>query len=253
LTSLVTTPAVLLRSFAFGDTSSVLRFFTRDLGLVAVMAKGVRKSGARGGTGLESFAGGDLTVYIRSTRDLQTFKGFTPSLPGRRLGGSVLRFGGASLLGELVLKHGGEEVNPPLFQALENALDHVEASDEPQALAVVVAQAWKLVSVLGYRPLLDSCVSCGVALEPEETGRFDFSAGGVRCPLCARGFGGARIGPGARAQLAEFLDGGDVGSPLIRPRAHLRLLSDFITYHISGTRPLESFSFLLQVLPTDDA
>ena len=74
--SVVSTPAVLLRSFNYSETSRVLRLYTKDLGLVSVMAKGVRRRGARGHGALDTFSRGELTAYVRPTRDLQTFKEF---------------------------------------------------------------------------------------------------------------------------------------------------------------------------------
>ena len=52
-------------------------------------------------------------------------------------------------------------------------------------------------------------------------------------------------------QLRALIAGDALPDALGRPRAHLQLLSDFITYHVSGTRPLDSFAFLAQMLPDD--
>jgi DNA repair protein RecO (recombination protein O) len=251
--SLVTTPAVLLRSYAYSDSSRILRFFTRDAGLVGVLARGVRKSGALGGSGLESYAGGDLMFYARSTRELQTLKEFTARRPRRGLGRDALRLGGAALMAELVLKHAGEESNEPLFARVEESLDRIEACPEAQLIAVVLSGAWGIVHALGYAPILESCVHCGGGLEGEETGRFDLLAGGVVCAGCAPHIAGPRVGPGARQQLRALVMGEALPSPLLRPRAHLQLLSDFVTHHVSGDRPLEAFSFLARLLPEDHA
>ncbi|NNK62687.1 MAG: DNA repair protein RecO, partial [Gemmatimonadetes bacterium] len=42
--AVTTTDAVLLRAHAYGETSRVLRFLTRDRGIVGVMARGVRST-----------------------------------------------------------------------------------------------------------------------------------------------------------------------------------------------------------------
>lgn len=248
---LLTTPAILLRAFAYGESSRILRFYARDVGTLGVMAKGIRKSGARGGSGLETFAGGQLTVYMSPTRELQTFKEFSAARPRRGLGAGALRLGAASLVGELVLRHAGEEANPSLFGALDQALDRIECTEDSSVLPVALSGAWRIVSVLGYHPVLESCVSCGASLAADEIARFDFSAGGLRCGACARE-GGPRVGPGARAQLRALIAGEVPLSPLLRPRAHLRLLSDFVTHHVSGARPLDSFAFLTRLVSEDD-
>jgi recombinational DNA repair protein (RecF pathway) len=158
--------------------------------------------------------------------------------------------GAASVVAELVLRHAGEEANPTLFEGLESALDGIGRAADPDVLPLVLSETWRLVSALGYRPVLDACVGCGEALDSDEMGRFDFPAGGLRCLACG-GERGPRVGPGARAQLRALLSGEALPEPLTRGRAHLQLLSDFVTYHVSGSRPLISFTFLAGMLPDD--
>jgi DNA repair protein RecO (recombination protein O) len=247
--ALVTTRAVLLRSFPYSETSRVLHFYTDALGGVGVMGKGVRAGGGKEGTGLDSFAEGTLTLYTKPTRDLQTLREFAPTRPRRPLAADVRRFGGAAVLAELVLKHAGEEPSPTLFDALSGALDRLAGVSADAVVPTLLREGWLVVSTLGYRPVVDACVECGRPLG-EELARFDFAAGGIRCPGCAREQAGPRLGPGARAQLSALLDGYAELPTLERPRAHLRLLSDFVTWHLSGGRPLASFEVLAGLLPS---
>src|SRR5690606_5579132 len=120
-------------------------------------------------------------------------------------------------------------------------------------VAVLLAEEWRTVSLLGYRPEVDGCVACGRELEGEKMSRFDFSSGGLRCGPCAPEGTGPRIGPRARTPLLALLTPGTAPPPIERPRAHLQLLSDFVTYHVSGGRPLAAFTFLGALLPRDDA
>ncbi len=244
--SLVTTRAVLLRSHPYSETSQVLRFYTESMGAVGVMGRGVRAGSGKGGNGLDSFAEGTLTLIVKSTRDLQTLKDFVPTRPRRALAADVRRFGGAAVLAELVLRHAGEEASPPLFDALSEGLDRLVASSGDAVVPTVLQEAWRLVGVLGYRPALDGCVACGSPLG-DDLARFDLGAGGLRCLRCSPAHGGPRLGPRARAQLAALLDG-EAPAVLERPRAHLRLLSDFVTWHVAGGRPLPSLQFLVDLM-----
>ena len=245
--ALVTTRAVLLRSFPYSETSRVLHFYTDSLGGVGVMGKGVRAGSGKAGTPLDSFAEGTLTLYMKPTRDLQTLREFAPTRPRRPLAADVRRFGGAAVLAELVLKHAGEEANPPLFEALSSALDRLTEVPADAVVPTLLREGWLLVSTLGYRPVVEACVECGGALG-DELARFDFAAGGLRCARCAREQTGPRLGPGARAQLAALLEEDAALPELDRPSAHLRLLSDFVTWHLSGGRPLASFEVLAGLL-----
>jgi len=250
--SLVETPAILLRAHPYSETSKILRFYSRDMGVVAVMAKGVRKAGGRGGGGLSTLAEGTLSFHYRDNRDLQTFRDFSASRYRRGLARDPRRFAGAAVLGEMVLQHAGSDPNPSLYARLSGGLEALEAVDDDLLLPTLLLEMWALIGELGYTPSVLHCVECGEALGAEEMGRFDFAEGGIRCPRCLSGDHGPRLGPVARIQLVGLVDGSFQGN-LTRPMAHLRLASDFITYHISGGYPLRSMEVLVKLIPEDDA
>ena len=72
--SLVKTRAILFRSHAYSESSRVLRFYTERLGLVGVMAKGVRRQASKGRGALATFGEGVAVISYRPTRDLQTLR-----------------------------------------------------------------------------------------------------------------------------------------------------------------------------------
>ena len=246
----MTTPAVLLRSFNYSETSRILRLYTLDLGLVGVMAKGLRKGGAQGQGGLQTFSQGDLTLYMRPTRDLQTFKEFALRTSGKGLGRDVIRFAAASLLAELVLVHAGSEPSPEVFGRLTAGLSRIEEVERNDVVAVLLNEGWMLVAALGYQPQLDPCVHCGTSLLDSDMGRFDCGAGGVRCSSCAVEIAGPMIGPRARKQLGALIQG-FTEAAITKPKAHLQLLHDFTVYHVSGSKALQSFRFLASVAHLD--
>ncbi len=238
--SVVSTPAVLLRSFDYSETSKVLKFYSRELGLVSVMAKGIRRGGARGQAAPDIFSRGELTAYVRPTRDLQTFKEFALAEAGAALGKDVVRFAGASVLAEIVLLHGAPDPSPHVFERLTNALRRIEVEPRASLIGAVLAEGWVLVTTLGYEPQIEGCVHCGKSLDSSEVSRFDLAAGGTRCADCAAGHSGPLVGPGARHQIRDLLRG-TVPEELGKPKAHLHLLHDFVLYHISGSKPLKAF------------
>ena len=245
----VTTPAILLRSHDYGDSSRILRFYTRDHGLLSVVARGVRGRSGKGTTTLASFATGELNVYVKAHRDLHTMKDFHCARLREGLGAEVLRFGGASAAAELVLGHAEQEPQPGVFEALERALDLLEEVPSEELPGTVLAALWSIIESFGFAPQLDACVRCEEPLKEEEVGRFDFAAGGMRCAACAAAAAGPRLGPGARAQLETFLRGA-VPEGFGHPRRHLAIVSDFIAYHVAS-RPLKSLRFLGGAMPAD--
>lgn len=245
--ALAHTEALLLRSHPYGETSRILRFLTRDRGILGVMARGVR-SGK--GSGLATFAGGRLTFYHKDSRDLHTFKEFGAEKSRRGLGRHPLRLAAASVLADLVLRHGGDADAESLFDTLDRGLDALAEAEPGDIAGILLREGWGLITVLGYHPSLDYCPNCGDALEPDGLGRFDFEQGGVRCARCTGEGGGPRLGPVARGQLGSLVSG-TIPDDLRRPRAHLRLLSDFVTYHLAGSRELASFRVLAALLPPE--
>jgi recombinational DNA repair protein (RecF pathway) len=198
---------------------------------------------------LSTFASGELTAYVRPQRELHTMKDFTCTRLRSGLGDSVLRFAGASAMADLVVAHADQEPNPEIFDALDGALDALEAVPEEAVVSACLSGAWGIVRAFGFAPELDACIRCGTPLGGQEVGRFDLAAGGMQCAGCAAGTDGPRVGPIARDQLRSLLEG-DWTEPVTRARQHLALLSDFVAFHVVP-RPLKSFRFLADVLPSE--
>ena len=245
----VSTRAIVLRAHDYGDSSRILRFYTEGFGLLSVVAHGVRGRTGKGAGGVASFASGELTAYVRPHRDLHTMKDFSSTRMREGLGRDTLRFAGAAVAAELVLSHAEQERHEGLFEALGRALDEVEGADSAHLPWAVLSGLWRLIEALGFAPQIEACVRCGTPLGSADVGRFDVGAGGVRCPACADTSQGPRIGPVARAQLVEMLEGG-VPRPLTHARQHVTLVADFVAYHVVP-RPLKSLPFLSSLLPTE--
>lgn len=245
----VSTPAILLRGYDYGDTSRIFRFYTREHGLLSVIAKGVRGRSGKGGATLSNFATGDLIAYVKPQRDLHTMKDFACTRLREGLGRDVLRFAGASAAAELVLVHAEGERQPGVFEALERGMDGLAEAPGERLPATVLAALWTITEAFGFAPQLDPCVRCDTRLGADEVGRFDFSAGGIRCADCGQDTAGPRVGPIARSQITDLLRG-DLPDDLTHARRHLALVSDFITYHVA-TKPLKSLPFLGGLLPSE--
>lgn len=245
----IRTAAVLLRAHDYADSSRILRFYTEQHGLLSVVARGVRGRTGKGAATMGTFASGDLTAYVKAHRDLHTMKDFECTRLRQGLAADVLRFAGASAAAELVLAHAEQEPHPGLFAALLTALDEIESVREDERAGAVLCGLWTLTDAFGFAPQLDGCIRCGAVLGEEEFGRFDFAAGGIRCPACSEGAAGPRMGPGARGQLRQLLNGARPPN-LSHARQHLSLLTDFLAYHVVS-RPLKSLRFLPGLFPQE--
>lgn len=238
--------AILLRSWPWSESSRILRFVTPDAGVIGVVARGVRRTGARGAGGPSTFDRGRLSFDFRPDRDLHPYRDFHIQRSAHGLGRSTLRFAGASFLGELMDRIG--EADEDGFVCFDRALVALNEEREESLPTWAIGTGWRLVGLAGYAPDLSACLACGRALEPAGEVRFLKDRGGVECPECQRPDRGLRLGPASRHTLTAFLEGRIEG---ILPRAdvHLRLLHDYLLWHLGGVgRPLESAPILLDRL-----
>src|SRR5438094_2087238 len=92
--ALVTTPAVVLQTYRYSETSKVVRLATRELGVQSAIAKGALRPKSRFGAGLELLSEGSAQLYFREARELHTLGAFDLANLRRDLAADVGRFAG---------------------------------------------------------------------------------------------------------------------------------------------------------------
>jgi DNA repair protein RecO (recombination protein O) len=237
----ISTEAIVLQTFAYGDTSRILRLLTATHGLQSAIARGARRPRSQYGGLLEAFSRGTATLHIRENRDLQTLSGFDLSHSGQALGRDLMRFGGAALLSEVVLRATREEPQPGLFDLVADSLDRLERVDAAEAEAMALGRVWRLVALLGFAPELEACVPCGRTVQGDEI-RFDYAAGGVRCDDCSRGAPGRTVPANAIDAIRTMIAGRDVA--LAETRGHWWLLTRWLDHHVLEGATLQSLEFI---------
>lgn len=242
----VTTEALILQTFPYGETSRILRLYTRDHGLQSAIAKGATRPHGRFAGVLEAFTSGGATLYLKPHRDLQTLAAFELLRARQQLGADLLRFGGASLLAELVLRTTSEEPQPHLYEALTAALDLLECAPEPALERAILTVMWQLTALLGFAPALDECLACGRRIDADEETRFSYRDGGVLCTECGQGGGGAVLPARARTALRSLVRGREAS--LERTLGHWRLLERYLDHHVLEGGTLRSFEFIAHTL-----
>jgi DNA repair protein RecO (recombination protein O) len=236
--------AVVMRSFPLRETSRVVHLLSAERGRIHVVAKGVRGPRSRFGAALEPFTRIGAVIYYRAERDLQFMSqaeilARRPALPT-----SINRFAYASGVIELVDQAlAGEEPVPVLFALVDSSLETLERVPEVGLRAAFMGYVARLVSVLGYRPELEHCVSCRNQLDG---GIVFFAAarGGTTCRTCA-GADAVRLSQDARSRLRGLLDGVEPGE---LPRGvgdeMARALGAFLRAHVPRYRGLRSLKVM---------
>jgi len=242
----IETPATVLSTIAYGETSKVARLATRELGVVSVIAKGARRPRSRFGAALQVLSEGVATILPSRHSDLHTLTGFELTRLHADLAGNVERFAVASVLGELMLRFTSADRQAATYDFFRHSLDVIEAIPPESVAELGLRTIWGLVKHLGFAPALGVCAIDGAPVSRDD-GAIPFSArhGGVVCRLCAAGIESRRLTPRDLADLEVLIHGHD-DLPGLDDRylaAHRRLLDDYIRHHLGEGSPLPALSF----------
>jgi len=235
--------AIVLGVMEYREADCLVALFTLEHGKLRGIAPGAKKSRRRFAGILEPFA--RLRLEIAVKEGLSRLHGADPVTvyPGiRRELVKIAHAGYACELSEQFLPEGGS--NPRLYRLLVSYLEQLDSA--PFAPSDRAFFEVNFLNILGYRPSLDHCVSCGGAILPGDPRRFAPAAGMLLCEGCGKG--GRVFLPQAAELLLRALRTGRFGAVTFPPAA-LReaeeLLDGAIAAHL--VRPLKSLAFLREI------
>lgn len=243
----VTTPALVLATLRYGETSKIARLATRDLGVQSVIARGALRPKSRFGSSLHLLCEGTATLHLSRRSDLHTLVQFDSSHVRTGLAARMDRFAAASLLSELMLRLAPASPHPESYDLFRDALALLEAAPGAAVEPLALRALWRLVTVLGFAPALTVCARDGSPVAEAGSACFSAVDGGVLCARCATGTVGAQLGPRDRADLAGFLSA-KADLPLLDERhlaSHRRLLERYVRHHLAEGAALPALAFWL--------
>lgn len=154
--------------------------YTRKIGKVQAIAKGIRKIKSRKAGHLEPFTHVNLLMARgRSFLIVTQAETIDPFLNLRE---DLLRVGYAAYITELLDRFTyDEDDNQQIYRLLIETLHRIDTENDPN-IPVRYFEV-KLLEFLGYRPELTNCVNCGSEIKAEDQ-YFSISLGGAVCPRC---------------------------------------------------------------------
>lgn len=158
--ALVSDEAFVIATYKWKESSLIARCFTREHGKLGVTARGIRRPKSRIGSSLETFSRLRIIFYIRSGADLASLKEAEAMDYYPALRSDLKRFAAASLYFE-ILDRGIQvhEKHEDLFDLTARFLELLER--ENLFMNATPPFFLRLVSGLGFAPLVDKCRECG--------------------------------------------------------------------------------------------
>lgn len=188
LPAIRSSPAIVLRSWAYGESDKIVSFLTRDFGKIRGIAKGAKRSRKRFLNVLEPFTLVQLRFQERPHSALAFVHSCDWVYVFREIARDLAKIAHASYLVEITdeLTRDGDD-SLSLFEHLRSGLRFLEGN--APAPEFLTAFELTLLRLAGFQPILDQCQRCGRA--PGRDGdqwnvRWGFSPadGGVLCRDC---------------------------------------------------------------------
>ncbi|HHV62027.1 MAG TPA: DNA repair protein RecO [Firmicutes bacterium] len=252
--SLYKTEGIVLRNRDLGEADRIVTVYTRERGKVRAVAKGARRPRSRfvGSTLVFTYA--DFLIF--KGKGLDNISQVSIIEPFSRLRSDLVSMAYASYMAELVdISTEEDEKNDSIFLLLLTAFQVLPELPDPEMLRFAFEA--RLMTYLGYKPVLDRCATCGGNPEAAELA-FDAATGGVLCLECAgaQGDGAIKVSRGTVELLKRILNHdlrriGQLKASVEVRRQLDAILKSHIDYHLD--RSLKSREFLEMVRHTGRA
>lgn len=170
-----------MKRYDLRETSLLVNFFTRNYGKISGELKGIRKDPRKFASSLESFSHNDIIFYHKrnSSVHLVSQADLVNNFSGIRQG--LTKITAASLIVELIDGiMAQEDKNEDIFDLAMTALAELSGYTDPDKVMTIFKI--KALSLSGFRPHLDSCVSC-LGRAPGQV-KFSLGLGGLLCQKC---------------------------------------------------------------------
>lgn len=176
--------AIILSSHDVGEFDRLYILYTREIGIVKAMGRGVRKPAAKLAGHLEP---GTLSeVYVARSRGMgqiasaitiENFESIRKNFESLAAVLKIFKF--------FARQFAEEEKDERIFDLLGGFLEEADSAEKADETDILLeAFWWKLFDALGHRPETMKCAKCGAKLEEKGEKFFSAARGGVVCGKC---------------------------------------------------------------------
>ena len=179
--------AIILSSHDSGEFDRLYILYTKEIGVVKAMGRGVRKQTAKLAGHLEP---GTLSeVYVARARGMGQITGAIALDNFENIKNNFEKLAEVLKIFKFFTRHfSEEEKDEKVFELLSGFLEKADFADRAE-LADILIEAfwWKLFDALGNRPETMKCAKCEARLEEKGEKYFSSSRGGIVCGRCFAG------------------------------------------------------------------
>lgn len=243
--------AVVLKTLNHGDTSKIITLYSREVGRLKLIAKGVRSPKSKAAGLFQPTRHLQVIYYVKSNSDLQLFKSGELVDGFFGLEEDFDRLTLAQVMVELLDRSvEDEESHPHLFQLLIESLSRLSDREISSAEAYWFFHT-HLLKELGFRPHVGHCSLCRGSLE--EGGSLGRGSSQLECVKCHQPAHDSILVTGTvLEEIQSLLDNPwpQVKKTRLNARERRSLwdfLWQFTFHHIESSRGMKSLKVLRQL------
>ncbi len=243
--------AIVLKTLNHGDTSKIITLYSREVGRLKLIAKGVRSPKSKVMGLFQPTRHLQVIYYKKPNSGLQMFKSGELVNGFFGLEEDFDRLTLAQVVVELLDRSiEDEQTHPQLFQLLADTLSRLSDGNISSARAFWFFHL-QLLKELGYHPHVRHCSVCQAPLETG--GSLGVASPHLECVKCHQPSQDSIFVSGSILEITQYLlqsSGDDLGQISLNP-SERRSLWDFLWrytfYHIESTRGMKSLKVLRQL------
>jgi len=242
-----TTVGIVLKTFSYGDTSKIIRCYTKDFGKISMIAKGVKTSKTLQTGYLEPINCISIHLYYNSKRQLQIFSKAEFDTHFLDLKNDIKKLSYSFAVIELIDKTvNGEESHSQLFNLTKNILSAIN-DNKGKLNSLFWFFQLHLLSFLGFKPNLTNCPRCNSDIISAV-----FSYGELFCNNCIER-GSVELSMNSvnfLKKLNDILidDISSLKASALERKEVGEFLKQYYSFHIEGLKEIKSLKVMESIL-----
>ncbi len=249
MSELLKSEAIILDSIRWKETSKIVSLFSREWGIIKVIARGIYRNKSTFAGKLESLNRVEVVINSRSSRSLQILTEADVIDSFNNIRPDLQRLPYALAILELIRQTIREShLDSIFYDFIIVLLDAIKTAKSPAIIFIYFLL--KLVSFLGFKPNLGQCQVCENQ-PPSEIVYFSLEKGSIFCRDCAEGATMLRkiksedLDVLRKLQKHPHRQIGEFEVKDIPAQYFINLLVDYLNFHTETNTTVKSLSMLI--------